>query len=147
MTTPQQSLDQIKLLVLVNKSYGEWDIEKARVGVTSQFSSDFGANAQVTDSAAWYKVHFPRAGSWESWIQTTVHGKEYATRKPYFDGYVVCSTYLGKANAQIVRGALDSQKVVLMWKEGDPFMLVSGLNAVNPNNWQSGWTVSTSPLG
>lgn len=144
MTTALQS-SAIKLLVLVNKSFGASDIEKIVNEVKMGFSETFSMEAKVTDSASWYKAQFPKVGSWDMWIESTVRGKEYSTRRPHFDGFVVCSSLLGRANAGIVKKALEGQRAVLKWDNG-AFSAVNNLIASNPKNWQSGWSVTATPL-
>lgn len=137
---------QPRVLVLVNKSYGPYDITQAVDGCRTQFVQDFGLMPQVQDSASWYREQFTRAGSWDAWIHSTVHGKQYGSRRSYFDVFVVCSSTLGKANAGIVRQALEVRKIVMEWRKDKPLQVVSELLCVNPNSWTDGWSVRTQAV-
>lgn len=136
-----------KLLLLVNRTFGPSDIQRAVEGVTFQFRTDFqGVTATILDSASWWKQKFSQDGSWEAWIHNTVHGRDYSTRQPYFNGFVVCSTNLGKANAGIVRLALEARRVVLSWTADKPLEVLQELVLLNPNSWKDGWSFRTVPM-
>lgn len=102
---------------------------------------------EVLDSACWYRQQFPRSGTWEAWIWDTVLSRDYQTRKPNFAGYVMCSPTAGKANAGIVRLALQQRLPVLLWREQETLEVVTGIREEQADNWQAGWVVQTAAIG
>lgn len=100
----------------------------------------------AVDSKDWYRTHFPRCGSWDSWVWETVVGRDYMTRQPHFAGFVVCDVPLGRGNVSLVQLALTNKLPVLLWEDEAPFRRVVQVNEVE-SNMGGGWDVSAAPLG
>lgn len=100
----------------------------------------------VIDSTAWWEKRFAACGDWDSWCWETVTGREYTSRKPYFNGFVVCTYQLGRANAQIVELALRNDKAVLAWSKGQPLLVVTSVHQRDSEAWVDGWSYKTRPL-
>lgn len=111
------------------------------------FSTQLGLSATFVNSKQWYMESFTRCGDWQSWIWDTIHGRDYGSRKPHFNGYVVCENQLGRATAQIAHLALRNGKAVFHWQDRQPLTLVSRVVEVNGEDWKAGWTVQTNTIG
>ena len=101
---------------------------------------------QVTDSFAWYRDAFGRCGTWESWIWETVLGKDYGTREPHFDGFVVFGERLGRAGAGIADLAIRSNRAVLLYRDGNRLESVRTVAQIDPNDMVTGWGVESTPV-
>ena len=77
-------------------------------------------------------------GDWNDWIDNTVNGVDYYTRRFKY-GVIVCMTELiGKATARIVEGALVQQKPVFLFR-GQDLEEITGVETIDRENWQEGW--------
>lgn len=138
----------VRILVMVPRSMMPIEVDEAvvkvRAALTSFLSHD---NLELTDSVAWYRQQFAASGSWESWIWNTVTGKDYGTREPHFNGFLVYGERLGRASATIVDLALRAQRAVLALKKDDqPIELVQRVELVDETDMVSGWRYeSTRP--
>jgi hypothetical protein len=101
---------------------------------------------QVKPSTLWYQQRFESCGDWESWVWETVNGREYSTRKPFFDGFAVCSDPMGRANAEIAKLALRNRKAVLAWSPSEPLRFVQEVVTLDADKWTGGWTVRANPI-
>ena len=99
----------------------------------------------LVSSSDWYVEQMGRCGGWDNWIYESVSGKDYATHKPHFVGYVVCGKDIGRASAAIVLQALQAGKPVLALEDGR-MDKVTKLAVVNEDNWAEGWSITTEPL-
>lgn len=123
-------------------------VESIVQDVGFRVEADLGlTNAQVIDSHSWWQKRFNACGNWDAWCWETVTGRDYGTRKPYFNGFVVCTFRLGRANAQIAELALRNNKAVLSWSKNGPLTLVTVVNELDANDWVEGWSYETKPLG
>lgn len=129
-----------KLLVLVTKGLNE-DYIASLLGDIQQSLSRLGlADVTLSDSGSWFRERFQQTGDWDSWVWETVNGIDYISRKYNFDGFVVTSDQLGKANAGIVSLALQNKRAVLAYDEDRPLRKVTELHADDPTNWTEGWS-------
>jgi len=77
-------------------------------------------------------------GDWNHWIDNTVNGIDYYTRRAKY-GVIVCVTEtVGKATARIVEGALAQQKPVFLF-DGEAMNTVGSVEIIDSQNWQDGW--------
>ena len=116
-----------------------------RISALRQFLAANGSRIQVEQSDEWFKRSFNRAGSWDSWIWETLNGRYYETGEPLFAGFITLRRYLGRANGQIARGALQGGTPVLLW-DGDQLHQVVDVLHEDPGDWTAGWTLNTQPL-
>jgi hypothetical protein len=95
----------------------------------------------VVTSKSDFTENFSRSGSWSSWIDRVIRGRNYQTQKELFDAYITTQVGVGKATADIVRGAFELRKPVMMFRDG---MLhrASGVATVDDDNWRSGWCLT-----
>lgn len=136
----------VKFLALIAKDTLPVYVEQMRTELTGALHAFGLPDVAITDSGAWFRERFAVCGDWESWIWESVCGKDYATRQPNFDGFVVCTDPLGRANAQIVELALRNQRAVLAW-DGSELRSVSRLVTYDNNRWADGWGIETTSLG
>lgn len=136
----------VKLLALVAKDTLPVYIEQMRTDLTRALHAFGLSNVVLTDSGAWFRERFSACGDWESWVWESVCGKDYNTRAPNFDGFVVCVDTLGRANAQIVDLALRNQRAVLAW-DGSELRSVSRLLTYDHQRWADGWGIETTSIG
>lgn len=104
----------LTLLVLVSQEQGHEAVEAARADLEGALA-DRGLQVRLVDSIEWYEQQFPISGTWESWIWDTVNGRDCRTRTPHFDGFLVLSDQLGRANATVAAMALRNGSAVLGW--------------------------------
>ncbi len=102
---------------------------------------------EITDSASWFRESFERCGGWDSWVWETVNGKDFNTRLPVFDGFVVPSWDLGRANAMLVELALKHNRAVLFVRDGHAVGLVRKVITEDANNWKGGYSVVVDEIG
>jgi hypothetical protein len=137
---------RVKFLALVSKETLPIQAEQSKVDLTRALAALGIPDVAITDSGEWFRERFAVCGDWQSWIWESVNGKDYNTRELNFDGFIVCTDPLGRANAQIVELALRNQRAVLSW-DGSDLKSVSRLLVRDANSWVDGWGVETSPLG
>lgn len=133
--------------MLTPVSYNAAASESAVRDVGRAFASLGLDQVELVGSADWYRAQFPRSGTWEAWIWDTVNGKDYQTRRAHFAGYVVCETTVGRANAGILRLALQQRYPAFLWQDQERLQKVTGLNQEQADNWQAGWRVQTVAIG
>lgn len=133
-------------MALVPRDLTAPEVEKV-VNDTKATLTDIGGTQLIlTDSGTWYRSEFGRCGNWESWIWETVTGRDYNTRRPNFNGFVVCGPKtLGRAHAGIVKLALRNGRPVLWWQEGHLESVVE-IAENNPEDFTSGWEIYTRSL-
>jgi len=138
--SPKSQAQPPKLLLLVPRSMNSIEVEEVSKGVKSKLTSSLGlTDAGLTDSAAWYREMFESCGNWDSWIWETVTGRDYETREPHFDGFVVCGDRLGRASASIVNLALRNGRAVLAWEESLPLRSVQEVVPIDREDMTYGW--------
>ena len=113
-----ESMKKPKLLILVPSGMPQAEAEALRTESQARLEKELGSSIECELSSHWWSAQFERAGSWDSWIWETVTGKSFNTRGPHFDGFVVCTEQLGKANAGIVGLALKQKRSVLACRNG-----------------------------
>lgn len=121
--------------------------DEARDNAAKQIEARLGLPRlpRLIDSAHWYEEKFGTAGNWDSWVWETVTGRDYETRKPHFDGYVVIGDRLGKAGAAIVDLALRNNRAVLGWSD-DVLRQVTALRVIDPEDMSTGWGLQQKDL-
>lgn len=122
-------------------------IEATQSSVESALSVAFpNLSFDLTNSVDWFTRRFEVCGGWDAWVWETVNGRDYQTRRGLFDGFVVTSNPMGRANAEIVKLALRAGRGVLLWSEGEPLKSVQRILLIDDNNWTAGWSVESTPI-
>lgn len=114
--------------------------------VKKQVAQTLDVTTSLLDSRTWHEREFARCGGWDSWAWETVNGKDFSTRKSFFDGFVVGQTVIGRANAQIIHLALEQRRVVLFCAIERPLGIVTQLITVDSERWIDGWTISVDTI-
>jgi hypothetical protein len=112
-----------RILVLFSRESETEEIQRLLGSVAACLS----VPAELVDSPSWYARDFPRCGNWDTWAWETVRGVDYGTRQRKFDGYVLCTPVVARANAQIVLLALQDQMPVYT-HSNNKLMRVVGLS-------------------
>ena len=87
-----------------------------------------------------YNALFARLGSWGAWINHIALGKDYLSQKPLYAKFYCVTPSLGRANADIVRKALELGKDC-QYFDGKDFYSIIGVSQVS-DDWTSGWEIS-----
>lgn len=136
----EQLVTPLRLLALVQRDLGRAEIDAHKGRAATQIAATLGLPGEphITDSIDWYQEKFGTAGNWDSWVWETVTGRDYETRKPHFDGFVVFGDRIGKAGAAIVDLALRNAKAVIFWSDGH-LAHVRGVTVVDSEDMARGW--------
>lgn len=59
-----------------------------------------------------YAANFEKAGSWDAWIERAATGADFATRKPFFNGFLSLSRSVGRATGILLSKGLGIGKPV-----------------------------------
>lgn len=135
-----------RLFAIVGTDLSVPEIQQLAEKLRVDLSAWLGVQVEITDSQTWYSQRFATSGNWDAWIWDTVLSRDYSTRKPFFDGFVVCEELLGRAGAGIVSLALRNQRLVLHWKDQALIQNVVGVDPVG-SDWKSGFSVRSAPIG
>lgn len=135
------------LLVLVHRGMNDEAIQ-TRLDEVQSGLRQFGLpSVRLMDSSSWYREKFSTCGDWDAWIWETVNGRDYSTRRPHFDGFVVTQRTMGKANAQIVAFSLRHDRMVFSLEHDGSIRVVKAVNCINANDWTDGWSYDAVEVG
>jgi hypothetical protein len=87
-----------------------------------------------------YNEYFHRFGSWNAWIEHIAKGRDYLSQQPLYSTFYCINTELGRANADIIRKALEDEKECLYF-DGKSFHDIISVNQTS-EDWTCGWEVS-----
>lgn len=131
-------------MALVPKSWSRQPEKVEEIEKVARNQIPQGVKIEVVSSTEWYEKTFEACASWSDWIWKSVVEVDYASRKPQFAGFIVCTKSLGRANAGIVDLALKQNRAVLAISDDDRLVVVTGLRTDDPEDWMGGWSVRTS---
>jgi hypothetical protein len=98
------------------------------------------ATVSITTSDKEHHENFARLGGWPSWIEYVATGVRYADREPAYNAYLIYETDLGRANADILRKALEAGKLCMyLDPTTEELSYVDKIVEVDANNWKNGW--------
>lgn len=80
---------------------------------------------------------YAQCGSWDGWIHHIATGKDYLSQRPLYNKYYCVTEQLGRANADIVKYALDEGKTCEFY-DGKSFHPITGVKRVS-DDWSNGW--------
>ncbi len=118
-------------IVLLPKDFGHDLVEQIRV---------IKQDPSIQTSGDAYNQFFNRFGSWSSWIEHVAKGRDYLSQQPLYSRFYCVTTDLGRANADIVKKALNDGKDCEFF-DGKEFFSIIGINQVS-DDWTSGWEIS-----
>jgi hypothetical protein len=88
-----------------------------------------------------YREHFGRCGGWDAWARDVGLGVDYLARTPRYNCIACVQSTVGKATAEIVRYALEGNRMVVCLRPNGRVARVFGVRADDTNNYVSGWTL------
>jgi hypothetical protein len=107
---------------------------------------EIGTEVKLTSSSEWFRQTFASSGDWSSWVYNTVCGRDYMTRKPSFNGFVLYTTNgIGRITADITRLALANNSLVMAFDDRE-LTKVSAIYCIDENSWTHGWGVVTDKI-
>ena len=119
-----------KTLVLVPKVYDESMITDLRKK----------SKEQIETTSEAYSKFFIQLGSWSSWIDYLARGKDYLSQLPLYTKYYCITPNLGRANADIIKKALEDGKKC-QYFDGKTFQSIVAVHQVD-DDWINGWEIS-----
>jgi hypothetical protein len=126
----------MKVFLACPRDMNEAMVERLTVELTDLFTGvTFLASSQE------FQKHFAAIGSWDGWADHVASGKDYLTRKDYYQSIMCVSETIGKSTAQIVNRSLARGKSVFFYDENRNIKLVSSIIEVDSENWTSGWKI------
>ena len=116
--------------------------------LTKRFHEKIGAhmspNVTVTSGRTEHKHTFP--GDWERWQQSVVKRKHATTGDIRYHMFVVPGRECGRATAGILGLALQEGRKVCLWdQESGTISRVYGIESFDPEDWTTGFRISTEP--
>jgi len=122
------------------KGMEEAEIEKYYASVVEKFVPALdGIELLVVKAEDDYREHFARCGSWEAWTRDVGQGVDYLFRTPRYNCIVCVQQSIGKATADIVRYALEGNRMVVLANESGGFDRVTRVDEMDSQNYRSGW--------
>ena len=116
------------------------EIEKYYAAVVEKFVPALdGIELLVVKAEDDYREHFSRCGSWEAWTKDVGQGVDYLFRTPRYNCIVCVQQSVGKATADIVRYALEGNRMVVLANESGGFDRVTHVDEMDSQNYRSGW--------
>jgi hypothetical protein len=86
-----------------------------------------------------YREHFSRCGGWDAWTRDVGQGVDYVYRTPRYNCIVCISQTVGKATADLVRHALEGNRMVVLIHPDGRFDRIWQVVEIDSNNYRSGW--------
>jgi hypothetical protein len=84
--------------------------------------------------------NFARMGGWPAWIDYVATGVRYDDREPVYNAYLIYETDLGRANADILRKAIEAGKLCMYLDPmSEELNHVDRIVEVDATNWKNGW--------
>lgn len=94
----------------------------------------------LTTSDRDHLENFARLGGWVSWIEYVATGLRYDDREPVYNAFLIYETDLGRANADILRKALEAGKLCMYLDPSEETLThIDRIVEVDPTNWKNGW--------
>jgi hypothetical protein len=87
-----------------------------------------------------YREHFSRCGGWDAWTRDVGRGVDYMFRTPRYNCIVCVSRRVGKATADIVRHALEGDRMVIVMEGLDaPSQRIRSVREIDSQDYRAGW--------
>ena len=120
-------------IVLLPRDYDEQVAEQIQV-ITEYEDTRIDTTSQI------YEKLFSQLGSWFAWTEHIAKGKDYLSQKPIYSRYYCVTEHLGRANADILRKALEESKDC-QYFDGKELFSIVGIHQVS-DDWSSGWKIN-----
>ena len=103
---------------------------------------------EITTGKDDYEARFQACGTWDAWTESVARGRYMGA--PRYHAFIVpwgTAKSIGKATMQIITAALIAGKRCYAWDVStNTFQKIVSVEAIDPNNWRSGWTLGLGPL-
>lgn len=86
-----------------------------------------------------YRANFGRCGGWDAWTQDVGRGVDYLARTPRYNCIACVQQSVGKATADIVRHAIESDRMVVLVNPNKTVDRVYAVETIDANDYRSGW--------
>lgn len=139
-------MKKASFLLLTSNQMNQEEIEYAEEKAKKEIHAFLNIESSITRSDHWWFEKFAQCGDWETWIQETASGRPYGESGFHFDGFILSHPIVGKANANIMKRAIDRGAVIFDITHGD-LRIVQDVLEIDPDDWKSGWSVSSNPVG
>ena len=98
------------------------------------------ATVSIVTSDKDHRDNFSRMGGWPSWIEYVATGIRYDDRQPVYNAYLIYETDMGRANADILRKALEAGKLCMYLDPNrEDLTHVDRIVEDDATNWKNGW--------
>jgi hypothetical protein len=97
--------------------------------------------ATVCTASHEFAEHYDPSNGFDGWTDYVVLGQDFMTRSYHYDVIIMPVEEIGKGNASIVRLALRNKRQILVRVKEREYHLVTGLQTLDEDNWQTGWRV------
>ena len=95
----------------------------------------------ITQAQVDFDANYARLGGWEPWQREVATGIRFSDREPHYHTYVISDYDFGRATAEILRQALEVNKLVLFFDaDQQQLQKVARILTVDADNWKAGWT-------
>ncbi len=122
------------------KGMDEDEVQKFYDSVVEKFTPALdGIELVLVKAEDDYREHFGRCGGWEAWTRDVGQGVDYMFRTPRYNCIVCVSQAVGKATADIVRFALEGNRMVVLANPTGGFDRVWSVQEMDSQNYRSGW--------
>ena len=103
--------------------------------------SNHAVDPVITAAEDDFDANYARLGGWEGWQREVATGVRFSDREAHYHTYVISDMDFGRATSEILRQALEGEKLVMFF-DADQSLLqrVGRVLAVDRNNWKSGWS-------
>lgn len=115
------------MLVLLPAS---WTSLRSRLelrAVADRLEPQVGQKVELHAYKDWHLLMYKTCGDYKSWMWETVLGRDYTTRKPHFDAFLILPEPLDNAGAEIVFLALSKNRPVLGFNQGWSLLHISSI--------------------
>jgi len=118
-----------RAIVLLPKDFDEQVIQHIQIASGHQ-------NEKLETTNIAYDQLFAQMGSWYAWIEHIAKGKDYLSQQPIYSRYYCVTKSLGRANADIIKKALEESKDC-QYFDGKEFYSIVGVHQVT-DDWANG---------
>lgn len=122
-----------KAIVLLPKEFGDDVVQEIQVASNYE-------DKQLDTTNIAYDQLFAQLGSWYAWIEHIAKGRDYLSQQPIYNKFYCVTEYLGRANADIIKKALEESKDC-QYFDGKEFYSIVGVYQVS-DDWISGWKLN-----
>ena len=113
--------------------------------VSRRLAEALGRPVDLRDYKGWHLQMYQTCGDWRSWMWETVLGRDYETRQPHFDAFVVPPDSIDHVSAEIVNLALNKNRPVLGFNQDMALLQINSLRQCDEDTG-GGWAACGIPF-